>query len=74
MRGSEKSLKAPKWILVVEKYAVYERLMKCKYGFDDGGLVLTGRGIPDRATRNLLSGRDLQTSDNLGQFRFDDPW
>merc|ERR1711990_29027 len=46
---------APKWILVVEKYAVYERLMKCKYGIDDGGLVLTGRGVPDRATRNLLS-------------------
>ena len=71
-----KSLKAPKWILVVEKYAVYERLMKCKYGFDDGGLVLTGRGIPDRATRNLLSGWDLQTYDCLrdNEFRFDDPW
>ena len=23
--------KAPNWILVVEKYAVYERLMKSKY-------------------------------------------
>ena len=44
--------------MVVEKYAVYERLMKCKYGIDDGGLVLTGRGVPDRTTRNLLSGRD----------------
>ena len=60
-----KSLKAPKWILVVEKYAVYERLMKCKYGFDDGGLVLTGRGVPDRATRNLLSGRDTRTIEKL---------
>ena len=57
----KKMIKAPKWILVVEKYAVYERLMKSKYGIDDGGLVITGRGIPDRATRNLLSGRDLQT-------------
>ena len=75
-----KSLKAPKWILVVEKYAVYERLMKCKYGYDDGGLVLTGRGIPDRATRNLLSGWDLQTCTSIFRtisdrsFRFDDPW
>ena len=57
----KKMIKAPKWILVVEKYAVYERLMKSKYGIDDGGLVITGRGIPDRATRNLLSGRDPQT-------------
>ena len=44
--------KAPNWILVVEKYAVYERLMKSKYGIDDGGLVLTGHGVPDRATQN----------------------
>ena len=58
-------MKAPKWILIVEKYAVYERLMKCKYGFDDGGLVLTGRGVPDRATRNLLSGRDTRTIEKL---------
>ena len=50
----------------MEKYAVYERLMKCKYGFDDGGLVLTGRGVPDRATRNLLSGRDTRTIDKFG--------
>ena len=49
----------------MEKYAVYERLMKCKYGFDDGGLVLTGRGVPDRATRNLLSGRDTRTIEKL---------
>ena len=49
----------------MEKYAVYERLMKCKYGFDDGGLVLTGRGVPDRATRNLLSGRDTRSIEKL---------
>ena len=57
--------------MVVEKYAVYERLMKCKYGIDDGGLVLTGRGVPDRATRNLLSARDQLTEfglSNRGQF------
>ena len=57
--------------MVVEKYAVYERLMKCKYGIDDAGLVLTGRGVPDRATRNLLSGRDQRTDfgvSNRGQF------
>jgi len=36
---------------VVKKYAVYERLMKCKYDIGVGGLVMTGQ--PDRATRNL---------------------
>ena len=29
--------------------------MKCKYGVAENGLILTGRGVPDRATRNLLS-------------------
>jgi len=47
--------KAPKWILVVEKYSVYERLVQVKYGTEDHGLIITGRGQPDRATRNLVS-------------------
>ena len=49
--------------------------MKCKYGIDDGGLVLTGRGVPDRATRNLLSGRDQRTDFGVskrGQFILDE--
>ena len=44
--------------MVVEKFAVYERLIKFEYGIDNRGLVLTRRGVPDRTTRNLLSGRD----------------
>ena len=29
-------IQAPRWILVVEKYAVYQRLIQIKYGFNQG--------------------------------------
>ena len=40
-----KITKLPKWILVIEKYAVYERLLSSGFTKDKPCLLVTGRGI-----------------------------
>jgi len=48
----------PRFVLVLEKFAIYQRLVEEGFCASRNCLLVTGRGMPDRATRALLARLD----------------
>ena len=48
----------PQFVLVLEKFAIYQRLVEERFCATRDCLLVTGRGQPDRATRALLARLD----------------
>ena len=51
-------MRLPLFVIVLEKYAIYQRLVEEGFCATRDCLLVTGRGMPDRATRALLARLD----------------